>query len=82
MADMIGLNVQFHYIYSIKMCTSTFMLGHSTPLWLLSHFHNLNDLSWLQLQYAGREVLGTTAVGVGQRHKSEVQELLNQTFSH
>ncbi|PVD25710.1 hypothetical protein C0Q70_13370 [Pomacea canaliculata] len=33
-----------------------------------------------QLRYAGREVLGTPAVGIGDMHKSELQKLLEDTF--
>ncbi|KAK3878448.1 hypothetical protein Pcinc_016908 [Petrolisthes cinctipes] len=48
--------------------------------WYFVH-PRFENLCSTKLQYAGRDVLGTTAVGVEQRHKSEIQELLNQTFS-
>lgn len=34
----------------------------------------------LQLRYAGREVLGVPAVGVGQVHQQECQEILQKAF--
>lgn len=33
-----------------------------------------------QLRYAGREVLGVPAVGVGQVHQQECQEILQKAF--
>ena len=35
----------------------------------------------LQLEYVGRDVLGTAAVGIGKIHQQEVKDLLEKTFS-
>ncbi|XP_066951932.1 2-oxoadipate dehydrogenase complex component E1 [Macrobrachium rosenbergii] len=39
------------------------------------------NLCSTKLQYAGRDVSGVTAVGVGQVHKQENESIINQTFS-
>ncbi|XP_068204205.1 2-oxoadipate dehydrogenase complex component E1 [Palaemon carinicauda] len=39
------------------------------------------NLCSTKLQYAGRDVLGVTAVGVGQVHKQENESIIEQTFS-
>ncbi|KAH9518368.1 hypothetical protein Btru_016537 [Bulinus truncatus] len=38
------------------------------------------NLVGCQLKYAGRKVLGIPAVGIGELHKAEITEIMNQTF--
>ncbi|CAL1533206.1 unnamed protein product [Lymnaea stagnalis] len=45
---------------------------------LASRFENLVGCN---LKYVGRQVLGTPAVGIGELHKQEIAELMNNTFS-
>ncbi|KAK8735275.1 hypothetical protein OTU49_005597 [Cherax quadricarinatus] len=48
--------------------------------WVFVH-SRFENLCSTKLQYAGREVLGTTAVGIGELHKQEVQHVMHQTFT-
>lgn len=39
------------------------------------------NLCSTKLLYAGRDVLGTAAVGIGELHKKENQSIIDQTFA-
>ncbi|XP_059162546.1 2-oxoadipate dehydrogenase complex component E1-like [Physella acuta] len=39
------------------------------------------NLIGCNLKYAGREILGIPAVGIGELHKQEIVDIMNQTFS-